>query len=521
VIRLATAAEMREADRRASDAFGIPSLVLMENAGRGAADAVERVFGPARGRRVAVVCGRGNNGGDGFVTARHLAARGATVSVWLVGAADGVRGDARTNLEALRRAGWTLAELAEAQGGAGVAALRRALVHTDLVVDALLGIGVRGAATGLTASVIEALNEADRPICALDLPSGLSADRGDVTGPAIRAHLTVTFGLPKAALYLYPAAGHAGRVELADLGVPRAWLEEGLRVGVMEAADARRLLPARAPDAHKGRHGHLLVVAGSAGKTGAAVLAALGALRSGAGLVTCALPATQQPIVAARLAEAMTEPLPETGSRTLSGKALDRLLELAGRMAAVAIGPGAGLEAETQGLLRDLVVAVERPMVVDADALTALAGQPGRLREARGPRILTPHPGEAARLLGGSVADVQADRIESARRLADAAGAWVALKGAGTVVASPGGEAVLNPTGNPGLATGGTGDVLTGIVGGLLAQGLDPEAAVRAAVYLHGLAGDLAAGERGQAGLLAGDVADKVPAALRRLREAD
>jgi ADP-dependent NAD(P)H-hydrate dehydratase / NAD(P)H-hydrate epimerase len=518
VIRLATAAEMRDADRRVTETYGVASLVLMENAGRGAADVIERVFGAARGRRVAVVCGRGNNGGDGFVVARHLAGRGAAVSVWLVGSASEVRGDALTNLEILRRAGWTVAELTEAQGGSGVAALRRGLATAELVVDALLGIGVRGAASGLTASVIEALNEADRPICALDLPSGLSADRGDVTGAAVWARMTITFGLLKAALYLYPAAARVGRIELVDLGIPRGWLEDGLRVGVLEPDDVRRLVPERMADAHKGRHGHLLVVAGSLGKTGACVLAALGALRSGAGLVTCALPASQQPIVAGRLPEAMTEPLAETGAQTLSAKALDRLLELAARLDAVAIGPGVGLEAETQESVRELVLAVERPMVVDADALTALAGHLGRLRDARGPRLLTPHPGEAARLLGAGVPDVQADRIGSARRLADESGAWVALKGAGTVVASPGGEAVLNPTGNPGMATGGTGDVLTGVTGGLLVQGLMPEAALRAGVYLHGLAGDLVAAEKGQVGLLAGDVADGVPAALRRLR---
>lgn len=515
MLGLFTAEEMRRLDRRAVTELDIPGATLMENAGRGAADAIERAFGPAPGRRVAVVCGKGNNGGDGLVVARHLAGRGAAVEAWLIGAAADVRGDAAVNMDAARRAGLPLTEVA---GAPGLEALRRALASADLVVDALLGTGVSGAATGLIADAIAAINEAGRPVCALDLPSGLSADRGALLGPTVRAQLTVTFGLPKRGLYLHPGAAHAGRIEVADIGVPRAWLEQGLTVGLLEAEDVLAVLPTRPADAHKGHYGHLLVVAGSIGKTGAAILACLGALRAGTGLVTCALPASQQPIVAARLAEAMTEPLPETGAQALSAKALDRLLELAGRMDAVAAGPGVGLDAETQATVRDLIRAAERPMVVDADALTALVGHLGTLREARGPRLLTPHPGEAARLLGRSIPEVQADRIESARRLARESGAIVALKGAGTVIAGPGGEVAINPTGNPGMATGGSGDVLTGVAGGFLAQGLGPEAALRAAVYLHGLAGDLAAAERGEAGLIAGDIADALPAALRRLR---
>jgi hydroxyethylthiazole kinase-like uncharacterized protein yjeF len=524
VIRLATAEEMRRADRRATERYGVPSLVLMENAGRGAAEVVARLLGPVPGRRVTIVCGKGNNGGDGFVVARHLAGRGAVVGVWLVGRAAEVRGDALVNLEAVRRAGLPLVEVGTPEALEG---LRRGLRDADLVVDALLGTGVTGPVTGLVGAAIAALNEAGRPVCALDLPSGLSADHGRLQGPVVHARVTVTFGLPKLGLYLHPGAASAGQVELCDLGVPRAWLEEGVAAGMVEAADVAALLPARPADAHKGHYGHLLVVAGSVGKTGAAVLACRGALRAGTGLVTCVLPATQQPIVAAQVAEAMTEPVAETGSQSLSAKAVDRILELLARMDAVAIGPGVGLEPETQEAVRQLVHAVERPMVVDADALTALAGHLGRLRDARGPRLLTPHPGEAGRLLGIGTGEVQADRLGSARRLAEESGAWVALKGAGTVVAGPEtpGDATpavtLNPTGNPGMASGGMGDVLTGLAGGLLAQGLSPAAALRAAVYLHGLAGDLAAEAGGQAGLLAGDVAEALPRALRLLSRPD
>ena len=515
MIPLATADEVRRADRRAIEELGVPGVVLMENAGRGAADLIERVFGPARGRRVAVVAGKGNNGGDGFVVARHLAGRGATVDVWLVAAAADVRGDALVNLEALRRVGVGVTEVG-VRGG--IDALGRSLRGADVVVDALLGTGASGVPSGLVADAIRAINESGRPVSSLDLPSGLLADGGPVPEPTVRADLTVTFGLAKPGLYLLPGALHAGRVEVADLGVPREWLARGLRLGLVEAEDVRAALPPRPIDAHKGRHGHLLVVAGSIGKTGAAVLACRGALRAGTGLVTCAVPVSQQPVVAAHLAEAMTEPIAETAAQTLSAKALDRILELAARMDAVAVGPGVGREPETQGALRELVRTAEQPMVVDADALTALVGHLALVREARAPRLLTPHPGEAARLLDTTVAAVQADRLGSTRALAEATGAVVALKGARTVVAAPSGETTLNPTGNPGLATGGTGDVLTGIAGGFLAQGLAALPALQAAVYLHGLAGDLAARARGGVGLLAGDVAEALPAALRALR---
>ena len=519
MIPLATAEEMRRADQAATERLGLPSLLFMENAGRGAADALERVLGSAGGRRVAVVCGKGSNGGDGFVLARHLLGRGGRVAVWVVGRSAEIHGDARVNLDALRQAGEKVAEAPDASGEA-FGRLRTDLGEADVIVDALLGTGMRGPATGAVAAAIEAINAAGPPVCALDLPSGMPSDGEPAAGPVVRARMTVTFGLPKLGLYLTEGVAHAGRVEIVDLGIPRGWLAEGIRAGLLEAADARDVLPLRPLDAHKGTYGHLLVVAGSLGKTGAAALACRGALRTGTGLVTCAVPASQQPVVAAIVSEAMTEPLPETEARTLSAKAVERVMELAARMDAVALGPGVGLDPETQAAVRVLVRDVRRPMVVDADGLTALSGRPAICRDAPAPRILTPHPGEAARLLGCSATDVQADRIASARRLAAESGAIVALKGARTVVAEPDGYVALNPTGNPGMATGGTGDVLTGMTGGLLAQGLAPGRALRTAVYLHGLAGDVAAEARGPAGLVAGDLADAVPEALRRVLDA-
>jgi NAD(P)H-hydrate epimerase len=355
------------------------------------------------------------------------------------------------------------------------------------------------------------------PVVALDLPSGLSADQGALLGPTIQATRTVTFAGLKRSLLLHPAAARAGVVEIADNGVPAEAARQGVTTWRLEAADVSAVFPPREADAHKGRFGHLLVVAGSLGKTGAAVLAGRAALRAGAGLCTVAAPESQQPIIAAHAPEYMTEALPETAARSLSLKARDRLLQLARRMDAVALGPGLSLDPEAQELARTLIREVERPMVVDADALSALAGHLDLLRAAAGPRALTPHPGEMARMLGLGVATVQADRLEITRRASRDHAVALALKGAGTVMGGPDGHVAINPTGNPGMAKGGSGDVLTGIVGALLARGVEAVAAVRAGCYVHGLAGDLAAARTGEIAMIASDIIEALPAALRAL----
>jgi NAD(P)H-hydrate epimerase len=335
----------------------------------------------------------------------------------------------------------------------------------------------------------------------------------------VKAWRTVTFAGLKRSLLLAPAAGQAGAVEIGDIGVSAEEARRGITTWRLEAADVRPLFPPRELDAHKGRFGHLLVVAGSLGKTGAAVLAGRAALRSGVGLCTIAAPASQQPVVAAQAPEYMTEALPETAARSLSLESRDRILELARRMDAVALGPGLSLDPEAQELARVLIRELDQPMVVDADALSALAGHLDLLRHAAGPRALTPHPGEMARLLGVTIEAVQADRIELTRAFARAHGAAIALKGAHTVIAGPDGHVAINPTGNPGMAKGGSGDVLTGIVGALLAREIGPAAALQAGCYVHGLAADVAVRERGEYGMLASDIIEGVPAALRALAE--
>ena len=510
-----TAEEMRRVDQRAIRELDIPGATLMENAGRGAAACIQAALADLglarRGVRVAVVCGKGGNGGDGFVVARWLKRAGHRVEVFLLAAPDELRGDPALKLREMERRGLRARVVEDP------AVLARALPAAQLVVDAMLGTGARGEPSALIAGAIEHVNASGRPVVALDVPSGLSADGAPPEGPVVRATLTPTFAGLKRGLIVGPGVTLAGRVVVVDIGVPRAAIERGVATFVLEPADVARHFPPRPRDNHKGSYGHLLVIAGSVGKTGAAALAARAAMRAGAGLVTVATAASAQPVVAALLLEAMTEPVAETAVRTIALKARDALHDLAARRDAVALGPGLGLDEDTQALARALVFDFEQPMVVDADALTALTGHLDRLRGARAARCLTPHPGEMARMLGVTIADVQRDRIATARRFATTWQTPVVLKGATSVIGLPDGTVLLNPTGNPGMASGGTGDVLSGVLGAFLARGLEPAAALGAGVYLHGLAGDVAAERLGQESLVAGDVIEALPEAFRRV----
>ncbi|HEX3179559.1 MAG TPA: NAD(P)H-hydrate dehydratase [Methylomirabilota bacterium] len=510
-----TAQQMRRLDARAVAERGIGGATLMENAGRGAAEALmaalpERGLG-VRGLRVAVVCGKGGNGGDGFVVARRLKRAGARPEVYLAAPVSELAGDAALKYRELRRAGL------DARVAGDPETLPAALRRADVVVDALLGTGARGAPSAALASLIAAINAAGRPVVALDVPSGLPADGEPPAGPVVRAWLTTTFAGLKLGLVSGPGVDIAGRVRVVDIGVPAADLAGEATTFLLERGDVAPLFPPRARDAHKGTYGHLLAVAGSVGKTGAAALCARAALRAGAGLVTVATPASVQPVVATLLLEAMSAPLPETDARTVALKARDSLLELAMSRDAVAIGPGLGLDDETLRLARGLAHELPRPLALDADALTALAGHLDELRGAPAERYLTPHPGEMARMLGVPVADVQRDRVGISRRVAVDYGVHVCLKGSRSVIARPDGRVFVNPTGNPGMASGGSGDVLTGMLGGLLARGLPADRVLGAAVYLHGLAGDVAAERMGEEAMVAGDIIDALGEAFRRL----
>jgi NAD(P)H-hydrate epimerase len=504
---------MRRLDERAIQTLGIPGATLMEHAGLGAAEVALASLAtrPGRSRRVAVVCGKGGNGGDGFVVARALKRHGVRCDVFLVAAPDEVRGDAAGKLRELKRVGIRPVIVKEAS------AIAPALARADLVVDALLGTGGRPTPGSVVAAAIEAINAAGRPVLALDLPSGLPADGGAPSGPVVRADATVTFAGLKHGLVTPPGRELAGRVTVAGIGIPDAEVARGVTTFVLEPRDVAPHFPPRDRSAHKGTYGHLLVVAGSVGKTGAAALAATAALRSGAGLVTVATAESQQPIVAALLLEAMTERLTEGQAGCIGERAWPALSALAGTRDAIAVGPGLGLDPEAQGIARRLVAEMRLPMVVDADALTALVDHLEILDKAPAPRCLTPHPGELARLLGIGVPEIQKDRAGVVRAFATRHRVHLVLKGAVSVVAAPDGTVLLNPTGNPGMASGGTGDVLTGITGAFLARGMAAGDALASAVYLHGLAGDVAAERMGEESLIARDVIAALPDAFRRV----
>jgi NAD(P)H-hydrate epimerase len=500
-MKLVTAAEMRELDRKAIEEVGIPSLVLMENAGRTTYRILRREF--ANPSPVAVIAGRGNNGGDGSVVARYLAQAGIPVAIFLVAGRDQVKGDALVNLEIAARMGLEIVEVREEQD---LNPLAHRLARSGLIVDALLGTGLNSEVRGLMRLVIDEINRMRPPVLAVDIPSGLCADTGQALGAAVRAQVTVTYGWPKIGQILPPGRDYAGRLWQVDISIPPELARE-VPAELAEAAEMRALLPPRPWGGHKGNFGHLVVIAGSAGKTGAAALASEAAVRSGAGLVTLGIPASLNDILEAKITEAMTLPLPEAiGERALGMKALEPLQNFLENKTAAALGPGLGTHPETGELVRRLTRDLPLPMVIDADGVNALAGAPELVKTAAGPRILTPHPGEMARFLGTTTQAVQADRLGTARKAAAAANAVVVLKGAQTLVADAQGRVSVNATGNPALASGGTGDVLTGLIGGFLAQKLDPWDAARLGVYLHGLAADFFVDRSGPRGLIAGDL---------------
>jgi NAD(P)H-hydrate epimerase len=503
-----TAAEMRALDRWTIE-HGTAGHVLMERAGTGATRVLRGMLPQAPGP-VVVVCGKGNNGGDGFVIARQLRRMRIPVEVWLVGRQAEVQGDAAGMLASWGSRRGAVHEIA---ASADVAALAARLPRATAVVDALFGTGLNAPVTGVPAEVIEAINAAGAPVLAVDISSGLSADTGRPLGTAVRATATATFGFPKVGQCLYPGVEHTGRLEVVDIGIPaEALAAVGPRCALLDAAEVGRLLPRRARDAHKGTFGHVLVVAGSRGKSGAALLAAEAAARSGAGLTTLAVPASLQSVVEGHVREAMTAALPHEPS---GGELADLL---AGR-AAVVCGPGLGLTADTRALVAAIVRTCSAPLVLDADGLNAVAGT-DVLRERLAPTVITPHPGEMARLLETDTAAVQADRVAAARGLAERWDVVVVLKGARTVIAAPDGQVAISPTGNPGMASGGMGDALSGLLGALLSQRLRPFDAARLGVFAHGAAADAIAARRGEAGLLARDVIEELPPTLAALQRA-
>jgi NAD(P)H-hydrate epimerase len=499
---LLTPDEARALDA-ATQVSGTPAGVLMERAGAAVARSCLDLLGGAYGRRAVVACGKGNNGGDGFVAARHLARTGVRVEVF-ADETSGLAGDMRDRL--VREADVRVRPL-DPDG------LTRALARADVGIDAIAGTGLRGAPDGAWASAIEAMNASGLPIVAVDIPSGVDGATGAAPGAAIDAELTVTFGAPKVGVALLPGAELAGAIRVVDIGFDAdamhasAWLTE--------PDDVVAVLPERPLEGHKKTSGTVVVVAGSRAMTGAARLVARAAMRVGAGYVVVALPASILPVVQTDLTEAVFLPVAETKDGTIAPDAVDAVIEAASSAHAVAIGPGLSRDPATASFVHEVVRTSPVPLVVDADALNAFASDAGAIADRKAEAVLTPHGGELARLLGR---EPSADRLADARALADAARAVALVKGTRTVIVDHAGTAHVNPTGSTALATAGTGDVLTGTIGGLLARGVEPIAAAWAGAYLHGLAG-IAAGERTGDGTVAGDVADLLPEALARVGE--
>jgi len=510
-MKLITAQTMQEIDRRTITEFGVPGLTLMERAGANCAEIIVKRFASATSSMALIVAGKGNNGGDGFVIARLLADSGWQVELALYADPAGLAGDARTNYERLPEGVATTVH-------PDTAVLADLCSKATVIVDALFGTGLNSPLAPSYAAAVNAVNSSGRPIVAVDIPSGIDASTGRTCGTAVKAALTVTFAAAKLGHFLYPGTSHCGELLVTDIGIPQELLAAAPGVTLIDAAHSAALLRPRNRTDHKGNCGHALIVAGSVGKSGAAAMAANSAVRSGAGLVTLAAPDAINQILEIKTTEAMTLPVTSTPHGTFAPGAIDEILACSAGKSVVALGPGVGSKQAVTEVIRVLAKSVELPLVIDADGLNALSGRIDILSKRKAPYIImTPHPGEMARLTGRSVADIESDRLASARNFAQQHNVYLLLKGARTVIAAPDGELAMNASGNPGMATGGCGDVLTGVITALVAQGYEPFAACCLGAFIHGLAGDMVAAEKGEIGMNATDIQEMLPLAIRSL----
>ncbi len=509
MIPAVTARQMRKIDEVTIRDF-IPGIELMENAGAGVTEELLTYFKPAKTTGITVVCGKGNNGGDGFVIARLLKKKGRRVRVFLLGKAREVKGDAAKNLKRCTKARIKVNEIDEAS----LPRLEDELLKAGIIVDAIFGTGFEGRLRGIHRDVIQFMNDCPAVKVAVDIPSGVNASTGDAE-LAVDADLTVTMALPKMGHFLFPGKGYTGDLHVHDIGVPpEVVLRERLGTFVLGRSDVEEALPVKLPDAHKWSCGHAVAVCGSTGFTGAAALTSISAMRSGCGLVTLVTAKSLNAVMETKLTEVMTLPVDETPEGSLAFKARKAILDLAGGADAIAIGPGLSQNKDTVKLVKYLLPRLDVPTVLDADGLNAFAGQAQKLKDAGFPLVITPHVGEASRLFAVDKKKIMSRPVEFARKAAKDLGVVMVLKGAPTIIAGPDGDAYINPTGNQGLATAGSGDVLTGIITGLLAQGADALEAAASGVYIHGLLADLLLEEYGYFGFMAGELAETIPEAI-------
>lgn len=513
-MKLLKADEMKNIDARATSEFGIPSLILMENAGLRTLEVIEDILGQTKNQMIIILAGKGNNGGDGLVIARHLINSGAVVETYLTGQVEELTHDSRINYEILVKMGARILPLSSEED---LDRMMLSLMNADLIVDALYGIGFKGSLNQFDSRLVKMVNWCRAPVVAVDIPSGVEADTGRVHGDAVRANHTVTFALPKIGLVLEPGKEYAGTLSVADISIPTVLLEDNnIKTNLIGEAMLGALIKPRSASSHKGTYGHALMLGGSPGMVGAIMMASQAALRTGAGLVTAGVPESLTAAIDAGLMEVMTAPLAETGQSAIALEALPAIENLLGTVSVCAIGPGMSRYPEAGAIVRYILERSGVPLVIDADGLNALENDVAILKDRQVPIVLTPHPGEMARLTGKTIEEIQSQRLETAQTFAQEWGVTLVLKGNKTIIANPAGEVHINISGNPGMATAGSGDVLTGIISGLIAQGLKPQDAAFAGVYLHGCAGDLAAEIKGEQGLIAGDLILCLPEILKR-----
>ena len=514
---LVNAKEMREMDRQTIESFGIPGRVLMENAGCGATRVLLDKFSELARKRIAIVAGRGNNGGDGFVIARYLAHKGLNVKVFLLAQHTTVKGDAAANLALLASLGVQVIEMPDQ-----IAFIKQktTLRHQDIWIDAILGTGLDSDVRGYFKEVIDFINSSGKPVFAVDIPSGLNSDTGQPCGICIQAHVTATFAFAKTGHILFPGASYTGKLEIIDIGIPPHIADDVAPKQYLLTPDlVQAAYKPRPPDIHKGRTGHLLVISGSPGKTGAAAMTAMSAVRAGAGLVTLGIPKSLNPVLETQVIEAMTWPLSETLDGVLDETSFDQIMNLLSDKNCLAIGPGIGQAEETKNLVQRLIQESPVAVVMDADAINNFADNAKILKKCKIPIILTPHPGEMARLINSTPREIQEDRINCARDFAVKYNVHLVLKGAATVIAHPDGRVFINPTGNSGMASGGMGDVLTGVIAGFVTQGYSLESAAHIGVYLHGAAADTLCQSVAPFGYLATEVINAIPSQIKCLAE--
>lgn len=512
-MRVVTAEQIKKLDENAIKGLGIPGIVLMENAALSVVDEITRDLGGVHNRNIVVFAGKGNNGGDAFAAARHLHIMGANVLVIIAGKSTDISGDALVNLNILRN---MKVKMVEVTDKADIDMTASGLYISDAIIDGIFGTGLERNVEGLTFDIIETINKSGRYVVSIDVPSGLDGSTGRIMGTCVRASKTVTFTFPKLGMVVAPGVFFCGNVVVRDIGIPpAAGLFEGPVIHLIEKSMVSGAADKRMPDTNKGDYGKVLVIAGSQGMTGAAALCASAAMRTGAGLVYPAVPKSLLAILEQKVTGPVFVPFEDRDKGTICKKGIGPVLEKMAEVDAAAVGPGLSTEKEAAEAVREILLECRVPVVIDADALNIISEDLHILKKVNTAAVVTPHPGEMAKLMGTSVREVQHNRIDMAREFSKRWEVITVLKGYRTVISDPEGNVYVNPTGNAGMATAGSGDVLTGMIAALLGRGYKPVDAAVSGVYLHGLAGDLAAAEKGEHGMIAGDVVEKIPDAIK------